>query len=66
MARGEGALGKRKQCCTHFGLIFVSKTLMDHSLRDVGAGISVAGDWLRLGGDRDARSAKLIAQTSSI
>jgi hypothetical protein len=66
MARGEGTWGKYKQCCTHFGLIFISKTLMDHNPRDVGGGISLAGDWLSFGGDRDAKNGKLVAQTSSI
>jgi len=49
-----------------FGLIFVSKTLMDQSPRDAGGGISLAGDWLSLGGDRDCMNGKLVPQTSSI
>jgi hypothetical protein len=35
-------------------LLMYKKTLMDRSPRDVGASISVAGDWLGLGGDGDA------------
>jgi len=32
---------------------------MVHSPRDVVAGISLAGDWLGLGGDRDTKNGKL-------
>ena len=38
---------------------------MGRSPRDVGAGFSLAGDWLGFGGDREARNGKLVAQSSS-